>query len=357
MAEPLREFSNVKQIWSLQYIRAIAALSVVLFHILEGTSHKWPIGAKGVDVFFVLSGFLMFSITERRRVSPLKFLYNRLTRIAPTYWVATMSTFLCACISVKILQHSSPDLRLLVSSLLFLPHASQQYNEPTLYVGWTLNYEMFFYVTFSASLLIRQSYRIITISIAFLAFISTSQFINVDNIFWLTYTSPLLLEFLAGAWIAFLLTRQLQDNKTIFCVLCVIFTMFICGIILPRVNYGWLAVLLVSASVLLERRWMPKIPMIKMLGDASYSIYLFQQFAFDGIGHSLHFAARVTHTAFDSNWVLVPLEFASAVCLGLTIHFLVEQRLTEATRVMLKKITSRPARLSKARACAEPPAP
>jgi exopolysaccharide production protein ExoZ len=85
MAQPLREFSNVKQTWSLQYIRAIAALSIVLFHILEGTSHKWPIGAKGVDVFFVLSGFLMFSITERRHLSPLKFLYNRLTRIAPTY--------------------------------------------------------------------------------------------------------------------------------------------------------------------------------------------------------------------------------------------------------------------------------
>src|ERR1700694_3968593 len=131
----------MKQVWSLQYIRAVAALAVVMFHILEGTSHKWPIGAKGVDVFFVLSGFLMFSITARRPVSTKQLLFDRVTRMAPTYWLATAITFLCACISIRLLQHSSADVKLLISSILFLPHESQQYDEPTLYVGWTLNYE------------------------------------------------------------------------------------------------------------------------------------------------------------------------------------------------------------------------
>jgi exopolysaccharide production protein ExoZ len=114
MAEPLRGFSLVQQIWSLQYIRAIAALSVVMFHILEGTNHKWPIGAKGVDIFFVLSGFLMFSISERRQLSPKQFLSDRVARILPTYWLATIITFSCACISIKVLQHSSSDVNLLV---------------------------------------------------------------------------------------------------------------------------------------------------------------------------------------------------------------------------------------------------
>jgi exopolysaccharide production protein ExoZ len=346
MAEPLREFSLVQQIWSLQYIRAIAALSVVMFHILEGTSHKWPIGAKGVDIFFVLSGFLMFSISERRQLSPKQFLSDRVTRILPTYWLATILTFLCACISSKILQHSSSDVGLLIISLLFLPSSNLQNNYPTLYVGWSLNYEMFFYITFSFVLLCRPWHRIITMSILFTTVIIIYQFLHVNNIFLLTYTSPLLLEFLAGAWMAFLLTRPLQDHKAIFLVICVVIAMFIFGILMPRINYAGPAVLLVSASVLLERRhWIPKIPMLKTLGDASYSIYLFQQFAFDGIAHPLHFAARATHTAIDSNWVLVPLEFASAVGLGLVIHYLVEQRLTEAARVMLNKIIYRPARL------------
>jgi exopolysaccharide production protein ExoZ len=345
MAEPLRGFSLVQQIWSLQYIRAIAALSVVMFHILEGTSHKWPLGAKGVDIFFVLSGFLMFSISERRQASPKQFLSDRIARILPTYWVATIITFLCACISIKILQHSSSDVSLLINSLLFLPSSNVQSDYPTLYVGWTLNYEMFFYVIFSFVILLQPWHRIITMSVLFITAIIISQYLHVNNIFLLTYTSPLLLEFLAGAWIAFLLTRPLQDNKASFLALCVVIVMFIFGILMPRIGFGGPAVLLVSASVLLERHWMPKIPMLKTLGDASYSIYLFQQFAFDGIAHSLHFAARATHTAIDSNWVLVPLEFASAVGLGLVIHYLVERRLTEAARVMLNKIIYRPARL------------
>src|SRR5690606_23505965 len=73
----------------VQYLRAFAALAVVVFHAAERTGGHFTIGAAGVDVFFVVSGFIMWVISQGRPVTPLRFLRQRLERIAPLYWVAT----------------------------------------------------------------------------------------------------------------------------------------------------------------------------------------------------------------------------------------------------------------------------
>ncbi|MGH6808111.1 MAG: acyltransferase family protein, partial [Ensifer adhaerens] len=80
----------MKTIHGIQYLRALAALGVVLFHAAERTGHHFAIGAAGVDVFFVISGFIMWVISDRRPVAPLSFLKERLRRIAPIYWLATV---------------------------------------------------------------------------------------------------------------------------------------------------------------------------------------------------------------------------------------------------------------------------
>ncbi len=80
----------MKTIHGIQYLRALAALGVVLFHAAERTGHHFAIGAAGVDVFFVISGFIMWVISDRRPTAPLAFLRERLRRIAPIYWLATL---------------------------------------------------------------------------------------------------------------------------------------------------------------------------------------------------------------------------------------------------------------------------
>jgi len=97
---------RARQLWSTQYLRALAALGVVLFHVLEATSHKLPIGAAGVDVSFVISGFIIFSVTAIRPVTPMRFLADRIARVVPTYWIATVATFLCATVDLRILTQS-----------------------------------------------------------------------------------------------------------------------------------------------------------------------------------------------------------------------------------------------------------
>src|SRR5690606_15242718 len=79
----------MKTLYGIQYLRAFAALAVVVFHAAERTGLHFAIGAAGVDVFFVVSGFIMMAISDRRPMQPVAFLRDRLLRIAPSYWIVT----------------------------------------------------------------------------------------------------------------------------------------------------------------------------------------------------------------------------------------------------------------------------
>ncbi|TCN26987.1 acyltransferase-like protein [Sinorhizobium americanum] len=71
---------------AIQYLRAAAALAVVILHAAERTGHHFAVD---VDVFFVISGFIMWVISERRPVTPAKFIADRIRRVVPIYWLAT----------------------------------------------------------------------------------------------------------------------------------------------------------------------------------------------------------------------------------------------------------------------------
>lgn len=138
---------------SLQILRGIAALLVVFYHarlVFDIPHDSWfyalsGIGYAGVNLFFIISGFIMCYTTDRR-TGPLKFMGRRLVRIAPLYWLILLfhAGF-----------HSLTDPQTYLS-MLFIPLSVQ--SPPFLgfaawTVGWTLNYEMFFYPVFALSLL------------------------------------------------------------------------------------------------------------------------------------------------------------------------------------------------------------
>jgi exopolysaccharide production protein ExoZ len=131
---------------SIQYLRAFAALSVLLFHITQRGSHGVTVGAAGVDVFFVISGFIMATITNARVITPFEFLRDRLVRIAPAYWIVTLFlVLLAAAVPLSFPTFTAPAYHLLFS-LAFIPHTDPLGGSfPVLVPSWTLNYEMFFY--------------------------------------------------------------------------------------------------------------------------------------------------------------------------------------------------------------------
>src|SRR5215831_3963887 len=136
---------------NLHLLRAVAALSVVYFHTTSEAGLNLPVnvGAHGVDVFFVISGFIVAYVSVR---SPDRFLVRRVIRIVPFYWTATISLFIIAALAPHMLRSTQPDFEQLVCSLFFVPRETSYAGMvPTLVLGWSLNYEMYFYLMFAVA--------------------------------------------------------------------------------------------------------------------------------------------------------------------------------------------------------------
>src|ERR1019366_2869669 len=140
----------------IQYLRGIAALMVVWHHgvgqlaTLE-TYFPFRFGTSGVDLFFVISGFIMVVTTAGRDVTPTEFIARRFVRVVPLYWVLTLALAATALVAPSLFRSVTLTAVSLIQSLLFIPHFSPSHAGmiwPVLVPGWTLNYEMFFYVVF-----------------------------------------------------------------------------------------------------------------------------------------------------------------------------------------------------------------
>lgn len=188
---------------SVQYLRAIAAMTVSIYHIGNHAGVHFETGACGVDVFFIISGFIMWSVTSGKKISPQTFIIDRVTRIAPPYAVLTIVTYLTALYVPAIFPNMKTDFFHFAMSLLFVPHVDPLGSSyPQIVSGWTLNYEMFFYVIFSFCLLIKEEARAMFSVSALVSLSVVGFFIDTKSPLVRTYTNPLLLEFCAGICLA-----------------------------------------------------------------------------------------------------------------------------------------------------------
>ncbi len=132
---------------NLQCARACAALAVVGYHM-----NVLPFGQAGVDVFFVISGFIMSEVAPRECRA---FLRRRLIRIVPLYWLTTLGVYAIATWRPQWLNSTTARVDYLVKSLLFVPYVKENGHWGPLNLnGWTLEYEMLFYVVVALALLL-----------------------------------------------------------------------------------------------------------------------------------------------------------------------------------------------------------
>ena len=292
----------MKTLYGIQYLRALAAIAVVLFHAAEKTDHAFAIGAAGVDVFFVISGFIMWVISEKRPVSPARFLADRLRRIVPVYWLATVVMVLGGV--AGLFPNLVLSLQHVLASLFFVPIRSPSNGEiwPVLVQGWTLNFEMFFYAAFAAALFLPQRLRLPVLGVVFAALVTLGAAVSSDNPLFLTYTRPIILEFVAGMALGALWLKGLVPKVRIGIFLLALSLGGFATIALARLPFdericGPLAVALVLGTLSLEAKSMVRHASIPaFLGNASYSIYLWHTFAISVIvkmGMSLHMPVPV----------------------------------------------------------------
>lgn len=321
-------------IHAVQYLRALAALAVVAFHAAEKTGHHFAIGAAGVDVFFVISGFIMWVISARRPVSPAKFIVDRIRRIAPVYWLAT------AVMVAGALMGLFPNMILtaehVVASLLFIPVRSPSSGEiwPVLVQGWTLNYEVLFYAVFAASLVLPRAWRLVTVAGFFLLLVTAGLLVTSENALMLAYTRPIILEFAAGMVLgAFWLKGRVPSSGAgLALIACSLGGFALIGVLDLRFDEritAPLSVLLVLGALSLEAHGrVPKMRLPNLLGDASYSIYLWHGFAISVV-------AKAGIVFGIDAWISMIAAAAAGAFLGVAGYLLLERPLSRRGRAPL----------------------
>ncbi|HLY79167.1 MAG TPA: acyltransferase, partial [Caulobacteraceae bacterium] len=134
----------------LQALRGFAALSVVAYHAFQWIDDRFWVGAAGVDVFFVISGFIIWTVGSGEEASPGVFVWRRLTRVAPAYWLATGAVIALATLWPTLLRQVTLSPAHVALSLAFIQHIDPRgLPFPVLPPGWSLNYEAVFYGLFT----------------------------------------------------------------------------------------------------------------------------------------------------------------------------------------------------------------
>lgn len=317
----------------IQYLRGIAAVGVLAFHAAQRAGQSFGVGAAGVDIFFVISGFIMWTISARQAHGPGTFLLRRAGRIAPLYWTVTL-----AVVALDLLKPALfPNMRLsaghVVQSLLFLPHQDPHgVTAPVIVPGWTLNYEVFFYVVFALTLLLPLARRALALTGALVLFCALGLMLDVSgNPVLATYSDPLVLEFVAGVWLAKAWAANRLGGRaaawTAIATGCAILaTVAILDPVVagaPRLLYwGLPAVLIVWGGLSLERSGRtPHWSGVKLLGDASYSIYLVHGLALSLVFKLLE--GRGPGSAAVALLVAIPF----SILVGTACYFAVERPL------------------------------
>ncbi|MBX5184461.1 acyltransferase [Rhizobium sp. NZLR5] len=278
----------------LQYLRAIAALMVVYFHAILQLAKVNPAvdatafvyGETGVDIFFVLSGLVMWLTTSGRAMSPIDFARRRIKRIVPLYWLATLFSAVVALAAPSLLKSTVFDLSHLIASLFFLPWANAADPStiaPVVVPGWTLNYEMFFYLVF-ALLLALPEVRRIPAMLAVFAMILIGCWLLPEMTASRFYGEPIILEFLAGVVLGWLYRQKvLLPNRWAWAALALGFAfLFINEALMGPESrfYAWgiPAIFIVYGAVSIDFSRLPFIGWLNYLGDCSYSIYITHAF-------------------------------------------------------------------------------
>lgn len=329
---------------SIQYLRGVAATMVVLFHLgspLERLGYRgvWPVGlSAGVDIFFVISGFVMWISTIGRTVTPWQFFRKRIVRIVPLYWLLTTVMLVVMLVLPSALQTSRFSLPHVIASYLFLPmqNPGKGTMEPLLFPGWTLNYEMFFYLIFGTLLLVSPRLRLLGTALLFgllvlVGWLAGWPTVSVAGF----YTSPRLLEFVAGMVLAWLVCQRGADRLLAPPVaLAGLAAGFAALLFNPfpsdwpwALSAGLPSALIVACAVSLEgrgrlREWRPA----HLLGDASYSIYLTQLISMAAFRFLW---SHVMPADLPGQLLLYPLlDLSVAIGVGIACYFLAERPLT-----------------------------
>jgi len=341
-----------KDVISTQYLRGFAALAVVYDHmfsnrIMENLG-RYSFGLWGVDIFFVISGFVMWMTTENSVKDPKSFKARRVYRIYPMYWVALIIWVTSRYIFPDQFNNKDVSISSLFQSALLIPHYHLVFKNmifPILIPGWTLQFEMFFYFLFFLCLFIKNvNLRLYGLSAVILSLVALGSLYRGADARAIVYTSPLLLEFLAGVWIASRLSQVKTTPKTP--AITVIMLALVTLIVPEQSNTPdfrrFIMMGLPSIAIFYcftsTEQYLSKYPIrfMMLLGDISFSLYLIHSIEIGVIAVLWHKAVGGGGSIFESMMFAI-VGIAGSIAAAIILFYYVEKPI-----LSLRKKTATP---------------
>ncbi|HQS48307.1 MAG TPA: acyltransferase [Xanthobacteraceae bacterium] len=292
-------------LYSLQILRFLAAALVMLSHVehsLSGFRERYGAevlifgisGDLGVRIFFVISGFIMVYIAHdafAKPGAPGRFLAARIVRVVPLYWLLTTLQILVFLLLARLGDPSGAALLSVpevVKSYFFIPYFNlYAQHRPILSQGWTLNYEMFFYLAFAASLFLRRTLGLLVLVAALLG-LTVAGTLDWQQDVMRAWTHPILLEFVIGIALALVKLHLVRSGRGVLlfrhaipACLALIVAVTAFPLAVPAAH-TLVAMLTVGLCVLCvdANPARPAVGIMVVLGNASYSLYLSHSFIF-----------------------------------------------------------------------------
>ena len=312
----------------IQYLRGLASILVVFVHFRLFPIFDSFCGAIGVDIFFIISGFIMGKGIERYSENKYKFIVNRLIRIFPLYFILSLPIF--------FLSFCNGNYKNIFSSFFFVGGSINEYKDPLLFSGWSLFFEFIFYFIL---IIFSKSKKTLLGILFFMGFVGL--FFTVDNIagfflnqFYILFAFGILIEKLFE-------NKFLNNNSNSFFVLSVLLLisamlfndysimfkdenyiprqyLYILNLQFPRIFiWGIISgIFIISFCIFFKRK--KEILWLRKLGDISYSIYLV---------HTLLFIIKNSFRILD-NKIYNFIMFALIIPISILTYNLIEVRFT-----------------------------
>ena len=349
----------MKKINNIQSLRGFAVLFVVFFHLFivenkySGFNTLLPttlqFGAFGVDLFFVISGFVIVTVTRGKFQSvkqSLRFLYHRFTRIYPLYWIYSLLALAVFLVQPAWVNNSQGNQINILESFLLLPSNIL----PLVQVGWTLIHEVYFYlVYFLVFLFLPETLLVYAVGGWGLVIIMANLSIKVLNPYLSLIFSPLTIEFLSGCILAVMYYRKEESKFNTLTLLGVAVVTLILALVAYEyyrastgqvapldwwrvLLYGLPAWIITYCLIYAERTGFVFHSYMTQIGDASYSIYLSHLFTINIVGRIwVNFSVD---GLFD-NVLVILITFTVVLLAGFWSYSLVEIKLLGLSRKLI----------------------
>lgn len=324
-------------IFSLQILRAYAAIIVVLLHLSHlilkylnvDLTDIFQFGFSGVQLFFILSGFIITYIHKKdinkgfdRFVFYLK---KRFIRIYPIYWVIFFSVFIMAVV-FKMPSHID-NISIFLNNVFLLP----QKDNLLLVVVWTLQYEIFFYLIFALFILNQRLHKFFYGSFIFLLYV-----VLYDSALFQNHASFNIFLFLMGGIIALYYEKlNIDYSKSKFVLMSgilsyIIVSIFICindKIPLQEIILGVVGSLIIIGLIYLEKNGynFKKFRSLILVGNASYVIYLIH-YPIISVLMKLYVKSGVLKhiTFFEASIFFIIISLFVVIFVGILVHKFIE---------------------------------